>query len=152
MSEIELTEEQLLEQERVQDEMRAKLEKEQRLKDLRAKAKVKEEYDGFISVVSVARFKPGQPTFAIVRCPLPEHYNRFKGQTAAAEKNQSPSARIDAVDLLGKASLVYPAPNDNGTTSDAQKSMLDAFPGIATTLGLVAARLAEGKVADEGKG
>ena len=144
--------EELEERARLRAEGRAKAEAEQRLKDLTAKESLEEEYDGAIATAKVSRFKPGVPTMAIVRVPLPEHYKRFKDQVAKAAKSENAKSQLEAAELLAKASWVYPAPQTDGRMSDEQNAMLDAFPGILTTLGNLAAKLAEGSAAEEGKG
>lgn len=146
------TEEQLQERARLRADARAKAEQEQRIKDLTAKEKLEEEHDGAIATVTVARFKPGQPTMAIVRVPRALEYKRFKDQIARSAKKENAVSQVEAAELLAKASWVYPAPNDDGRISEAQNAMLEAFPGILTTLGNIAAKLAEGSAAEEGKG
>jgi len=128
-------------------EERAKLEEEQRAKDLQARMDLEDEHvDGGIAAVSVSRFVPGQPTQAYVRTPTTTEYKRYLDQVHRGVDRKSLKAQRDAQELLARACWVYPrAPED-------RDAMLAVFPGILTPISVAAAALAEGKSEEEGKG
>ncbi len=129
---------------------RADLEEEQYVKDLTARIDLEEEH-GTIAAVKVARFRPGQPTMALLRTPTSSEYKRYKDLIHRAVDKKNVAGQQEAADQLGKSCWVYPARAEKGA-DDAQTAMLDAFPGLLTSIAMASAALAEGKTEGVGKG
>jgi ribosomal protein L35AE/L33A len=123
--------------------LRTDAEKKQYRIDLLARDALEDEH-GKIAAVRVA-FTSGQPTCAFVRTPTPAQYKRFVDQVGRATEKKNIASQREATELLAKSCWVYPEPG-------AQESMLEAFPGLLSSIGVCAARLAEGKAEEEGKG
>lgn len=128
-------------------EERAKLEDEQRAKDLAARMDLEDSLPGTaLAAVSVSRFVPGQPTQAFVRTPSTTEYKRYLDQVHRGVDKKSLAAQREAQQLLANSCWVYPV------TPEDRKAMLEVFPGILTPLSVAAAALAEGRNEEEGKG
>ncbi len=121
---------------------REKAETEQAERDLEARFALEDEH-GPVAEIKMRVFKAGQPTRAYVRMPESGEYRRFKDLVQKHEKQ--PKKVQDAADQLARATWVYPADDE------AKAAMLDAFPGLLTTIANVAVAMANGKDADEGK-
>ena len=89
-------------------------------------------------------FRPGVPVKIAFRTPKPVEYKRYCDMVGKAQAQNDPLARRKAQELLAAACLVYP-------TGDAQKSMLDAFPGVLISLAIEAAKAAELSAENESK-
>ena len=126
-------------------EAREAAEKEQYAKDLEALCKLEEEHETIASV-KVARFRKGQPTRALLRTPDTIEYKRYVDQIGRAVDKKNTNAMRAAQELLANACWVYPK------SPEEKKEMLEAFPGLLTSIALAAAALAEGKSEEEGKG
>lgn len=101
--------------------------------------------DGTIGAIKV-RFKKGQPTRAFYKTPTQAQYQRYKDQVHKAVDKKNLGSQRAAQELLARSCWVYPK------DEAAQSEMLEAFPGLLTSIGLGAAALAEGKQEEEGKG
>lgn len=113
--------------------------------DLEARLALEDEH-GEVAAVKVPRFVAGHPTRAFVRAPSTLEYERYKARVYKAIDKKSVDQQRDAGEQLARACWVYPA------TDEARKSMLDAFPGMLSSIQIAATALAEGKAEDEGKG
>lgn len=118
-------------------------EAEQTATDLEARFELEVEH-GPCAEVKMPVFKKGNPTRAYVRTPTKGEYKRFKDLCNRYEKQ--PAKVQEAIDQLAEGAWVYPA------SEEARESMLDAYPGLLTSISLVAAELAQGSKAEEGKG
>lgn len=123
----------------------AKDEKRQYVADLKARLELEENH-GTIAAVKVSRFVRGFPTRAFVRMPSSAEYSRYKKQTFAAHEKKSIDGQRVAGDLLAASCWIYPK------TDEERAAMLEAFPGIQTSILLAATALAEGRAEEEGKG
>lgn len=129
---------------------RAKAEETQLETDLEARLDL-EDTHGTIAAVKVSRFVAGHPTFALLKTPDATQYKRYKDQIHKAVDRKNTGSQQEAMELLAKAVWIYPAPENDGKLSPAQKAMLDVFPGLLTPMFQAAAALAEGKAETEGK-
>lgn len=125
---------------------REKAKADQYAKDLAAYVELEDEHAGCVRRVDASVFKDGQPTFAVLRMPTGAEYKRFVEQVTRAAEKKNPKATRDATDLLAKACWVYPK------DKAAQDSMLEAYPGLLTSMAVAASSLAEGRAEEEGKG
>lgn len=138
--------EELEEKRAAQVEARAAAESAQYETDLEARIAL-EEVHGALAGVKVSRHVPGQPVYAYVKTPSPAQYKRYKDlMQRAGDDKKSAGKKSDAIDQLARDAWVYPA------SVEERDRMLEAFPGILTPIFVAAARLAEGKSEDEGKG
>lgn len=127
-------------------EAREKEEEAQLEKDLEAQIELESEH-GALVTVKPKKYVSGQPTFALVRTPTSSEYKRFKAMVASAGEGKARAKKVqEAGELLAKVCWVYPQEEED------RGSMLEVFPGLLTSMGIVAAKLAEGDEADEGKG
>lgn len=114
-------------------------------KDLEALDSLEVEHgDGCVASLEVDKFVDGLPTMIVIRTPSQDQYKRFCQQVRRAAGNLE--ARGAAQDLLAESCWVYPS------TPDDRKRMLAAFPGVLTSVAVRAAKLAEFRADDEGKG
>lgn len=113
--------------------------------DLEARLELEEQY-GVTTSVKATRHVTGQPTMALIRMPTAKEYKRFRDQVGRAVQTKSVKAQADAGELLARSCWVYPAGDE------PQKAMLEAYPGLLSSLTVAAAAMAEGKQEDEGKG
>lgn len=130
-------------------ERKAKLQdeaNEQRAKDLEALDALEVEF-GDTNIIKIdVPFTPGLPTLAAARTPRPEELKRYRQNL-----NVTPGEKLDlagsgdAAAQLGRTVLKYP-------DADTFKAMCAARPDLASQLGQLAVKLAQGKAADEGKG
>lgn len=121
---------------------RAKEEEAQYEKDLEARFALEVEH-GPCAEIKMRVFKSGQPTRAYVRVPTDPEYRRLKDLLNRYEKQ--PKKGQEAVDQIAMCAWVYPA------DEDAQKAMLQEFPGLLSTVAAVAVKLAQGSEVDAGK-
>ena len=136
---------QLEEQERLLEqrkEARASAEKVQRLKDLQARVELEDEH-GELAAVSVAKFRDGQPTMALIRTPSVPEYKRYKDKIFHAKQNAK--ALKAASEELAAQCWVYPK------SQEERDAMIEAFPGLLTPISLAATALAEGVTEAVGK-
>lgn len=141
-------EEQREEFDRAQDKRAEDREKEraqQELVDLQELAKLRDEHES-IGAVKMARFRRGQPTRAGFRMPERPEYKRYNDLIFRAAGDKKSAGIRDAQEQLARVCWVYP------TTKEGRDAMLEAFPGVLTSIALGAAKLAEGAEEDEGKG
>lgn len=101
---------------------------------------------GVIAAVRVTRFVKGHPTRAFLKTPTQAQYKRYVDQVAKAHAKDNKKAVRDAQELLAKSCWVYPKEEKE------REAMLDAFPGILTSIAISATALAEGRAEEEGKG
>jgi hypothetical protein len=92
-------------------------------------------------------FKAGVAVKAAFRAPSAIEYKRYCDMVGRAQQKGDAGARFKAQELLGEVCWVYPAPD-----SDGRKAMSDAFPGVLISLAIEAAKVAELRGEDEGKG
>lgn len=120
---------------------------DQYAKDLEALDELEASHgDENVSRLAVNGFRPGLPTFVVVRVPTDVEYKRFSQTVRRAKDNNE--AKAQAVEQLGAVCLVYPSKDDEET----RKALLSAFPGIIPSAGVEATRLAEAQRETEGKG
>jgi hypothetical protein len=100
-----------------------------------------EEEHGHSRVAHLAvPFEPGLPTMVICRAPRPVELKRYKD---ALRKDRADM--VAATDQLAVVCRIYP-------DRDIWERLLERRPGLLTQLGGVAAKLALGVEAEEGKG
>ncbi|MCL2777719.1 MAG: hypothetical protein FWD73_06915 [Polyangiaceae bacterium] len=131
-------------------EAREKAEEAQYEIDLAARLDLEEEF-GKVSEIRVTSYREGFPTRAYVRTPRAVEYKRYKDILHRAHAAKNTKQVQDAGDQLARACWVYPAQSSDGGESPEQKAMLDAFPGLLVSINIVAAKLAEGRMGEEGK-
>lgn len=102
--------------------------------------------DESVATLTVNGYRPGLPTMIGVVAPSEPVYRRFVQKVRRAKDNAE--ARGSAQDELAVSCWAYPAKDDEAT----RKAMLDAFPGLLVSVSIEAARLAELRGAEEGKG
>ncbi len=117
---------------------------EQYARDLEAIDAIEVEKDEELSVLHVAGYRAGLPVVVGVRAPSQQYYKRFASQIRRAKDNLEERAK--AQDMLADVCWAYPA--DEPT----RKAMLEAFPGTLVSVAVEAAKLAELRSAEEGKG
>lgn len=120
---------------------------DQELADLTAIDKLEEERGELLHTMSANRFTPGAPVKIAFRAPTSVEYKRYKDQVNAAVTKSDARKRVEAQELLASAVLEYPAKG-----SEALKGALEAFPGLLISLAIEAAKVAELRAEDEGKG
>ncbi len=123
---------------------REKAEREQYATDLAALEGLEDEH-GKIAAVKVAYTK-GQPTRAFLKTPTGAQYRRYVDQISKAVEKSNLRSQRDAQELLARSVWVYPKEEKD------RAMMLEAFPGLLTSIAIAAANLAEGKAEEEGKG
>lgn len=123
---------------------RAKAREAQYEIDLEARVKLEEEH-GTIASVSVACFVAGQPTQAYLKTPTGLQYKKYKQQINSAAIRKDSKSIIEAGEALAQSCWLYPAP-------EAREAMLEAFPGLLSSMSVAATSLAEGKGEDEKNG
>lgn len=89
-------------------------------------------------------FKPGVPVKIAFRAPTPVQYKRYCDMVGRADKD--PAARLRAQTMLAESCLVYPP------EGEPRKAMIEALPGLLVSLSIEAAKVAELRAEDEGKG
>jgi hypothetical protein len=131
-------------------ERRAKQEEDRKAQeaiDLEAIDKLEEELGEPLNTMTANGFKVGSPVRIAFRAPTPLEYKRYSDQVGRAlQKNDTP-ARVKAQELLAEVCMLYPA-----AKSDDRKALLEAFPGVLLSLAIEAAKVAEARAEDEGKG
>jgi hypothetical protein len=116
----------------------------QELTDLEAIDKLEAESGESLHTMSANRFAPGVPYKVAFRAPTAAEYKRYVDQVARAGK--SSTEQVKARDMLAASCLVYPP------DGDARKATLEAFPGLLVSVSIEAAKVAELRAEDEGKG
>lgn len=105
-----------------------------------------EELHGDQAVATVkiepGRWEPGLPTLVAVHVPEAA-FSRFRTMIRKARGNGE--AAGVASDMLGDVSVAYP-------DADVYKAMRAKYEGLHDNVAVAAARLAEGKTVEEGKG
>lgn len=117
----------------------------QHIRDLEAREEL-EDVHGPTAAVKVSKFVKGFPTRAFVKTPTSAQYKRYLAQVGKAVEKKNTAAQREAHDLLALSCWVYPIEQKD------REAMLEAFPGLLTTLGAAATVLAEGRQEEEGKG
>jgi hypothetical protein len=91
-------------------------------------------------------FKPGVAVRAAFRTPTALEYKRYCDMVGRAMQKGDVNERRRAQEVFAAACLLYPA------EGAARDSMLEAFPGVLISLAIEAAKIAELRAEDEGKG
>ena len=118
----------------------------QRLIDMQAIAELEEESGLEVKTLEPqGRYVEGAPAVVAVRPPSKAEYNRYTSQLRSSK--ESSTKRGDAMDLLAKTCIVYPAKE-----SDALKALFEHFPGTLNSVVMVVTKLAELESEDEKKG
>lgn len=125
-------------------EARAKAEEAQYERDLEARMGLEDEH-GTVAAVRVL-FKAPHPTRAFLKTPTAAQYKRYVDQIGKAVEKKNQKSQREAQEMLARSCWVYPADEKD------RDAMLEEFPGLLTSIAIVAASLAEGKSEDEGKG
>ena len=116
---------------------------EQYAKDLEALDGLEVKHgDGGVTSVETPSYSAGLPTMAVVRAPSKSEYDRFRDQIV---RSKGGPAQIQAQDMLADVCVAYP-------DKETYKRMREAFPGIHVSVSVAAVKLADGKIAEEGKG
>jgi hypothetical protein len=119
----------------------------QRVRDLEAIDALEQEHgDDSIKTLAAPRFVEGLPSLVAVRPPTASEYKRFQDQILRAKENLS--ERSKAVNLLAESCWAYPSKDEK----DLRGRIAEAFPGILSSLGIAATKLAEMEIQEEGKG
>lgn len=92
-------------------------------------------------------FRAGVPVKIAFRSPTAIEYKRYCDMVGRAQQANDSVGRRQSQELLASACLVYP-PAD----SAVRKAMLETFPGVLISLAIEAAKVAELRAEDEGKG
>lgn len=85
----------------------------------------------------------GLPVLAVCRTPKPSEAKRYREMVRPDSKGRMGDA-ARAAEALAAVTLIYP-------TAEQFAAMCEARPGLATQVGLEAARLATGRSESEGK-
>lgn len=120
---------------------------DQELADLTAIDKLEEERGESLHTMSSNRYTPGAPVKIAFRAPTSAEYKRYKDLVNRAVTKSDPKARVDAQEQLASSVLEYPAKD-----SELLKATLEAFPGLLISLAIEAAKVAELRAEEEGKG
>lgn len=120
--------------------------REQLAKDLEAIDKLEEASGEPLQTMSTNSYKPGVPVKIAFRAPSALEYKRYCDQANKALGKGDHTARLKAQELLAESCIEYPE------KGDARKAMLEAFPGVLVSLAIEAAKMAELRAEDEGKG
>lgn len=116
--------------------------------DLEALDRLEEEH----GIARVARldldgWRPGVPTFVVVRAPTGTTPNLYKRYSDKVRNARGDHKKIgEALDELGVSSIVYPE------DAAARRSLLDEFGGVAVSAGRRAVKFVEAEAEDEKKG
>ncbi len=127
-------------------ERKAKLanaEAEQRLADLLAIDRLEQEHGDSNVAVLESPFTAGLPVMLAVRVPNRAELKRYRDMLKPDKQGRSDA--VAAAILIGKACLIYPAP-------DVFDAVLEARPGVDVQLGVAAVNLAAARASEEGKG
>jgi hypothetical protein len=89
-----------------------------------------------LHTMSANRYEPGVAVKIGFRAPTAGEYKRYLETIGIAQQRQDSKGRNAALTTLAASCLVYPA-------GDAQKAMLNAFPGTLVSLAMAAAKVAE---------
>lgn len=98
-----------------------------------------------LHTMSANAFKVGHPVKIAFRCPEGEVYRRYQDQISRAEKN--PTGKREAIELFARSCIAYPDPKGDGF-----EAFLEAFPGVLVSVAIEAAKVAELRAEEEGKG
>lgn len=91
-------------------------------------------------------FRAGVAVKIAFRAPTAPEYKRYLDQYGRAASKNDAKGRRDAQELLAESCWVYPA------DKEARASVRDAFPGTLVSLSIEAAKAAELRGEEEGKG
>ena len=130
-------------------ERRAKHDKgrtEQEALDLEAIDRLEEERDEPLHTMTANVFKAGAAVRLAFRSPTAAEYKRYCDMVGRAQEKKDPDARRKAQELLGVTCLLYPG--DGKFRLDT----FEALPGVAISVGIEAAKVAELSAENEGKG
>ncbi len=120
---------------------------EQERVDLEAIDALEETLGEPLHTMTANGFKAGVSVKIAFRAPTAIEYKRYLGMAGRAITANNSDARTKAQELLALACWVYPVEN-----SDGRKAMLEAFPGVLVSLSVEAAKVAEMRAEEEGKG
>jgi hypothetical protein len=98
-----------------------------------------------LHTMTANRFVAGVPYRAAFRAPTALEYKRYADMVGRAQAKGDTAERKKGQEMLAAAVLVYPS-------GDALKSFLDAFPGVLLSVTIEAAKVAELRSEEEGKG
>lgn len=117
-------------------------------KDLEALDALEEEIgQERVARLDIDGWKPGFPTFVVVRAPTgttPNLYKRYSDKVRSAKGDHGKIGA--ALDELGIASIVYPV------DAKARAEVLAEFGGVAVSAGRRAVKFVEAEAEDEKKG
>lgn len=118
---------------------------EQAVTDLAAIDALEEARGEPLHTMTANRFQPGQPCKIAFRAPSAVEYKRYRDMVGKAVQRSDSDARVKAQEMLAAAVLLYPG-------EAARAAYLEAFPGVLISLAIEAAKVAELRAEDEGKG
>lgn len=115
--------------------------------DLEAIDAIEESQGEPLHTVTLNTFRAGVPVRIAFRTPAPLEYRRYSDLVTRAAQNKDQGARRQTQEQFATACLVYPAAD-----SDARKAVLDVAPGLLLSIAIEAAKVAEARSDEEGKG
>ena len=98
--------------------------------------------------MTLANYVQGCPYVVGIRGPSKTEYKRYFEQVNRASSTGKPELKIQAHEQLAAVCWVYPPKED----TDAREKMLEANAGLLASVGNLAAKLAELRTEEEGKG
>ena len=98
-----------------------------------------------LHTMTAPRHVPGVVMKIGFRAPTAGEYKRYLDTIGAASQRQDHKGRTAALTTLAASCLVYPA-------ADERAALLAEFPGTLVSLALEAAKIAELRAEEEGKG
>lgn len=116
------------------------------VKDLEAIDALEEASGEPLHTATANGFHPGVAVKAAFCAPSPVQYKRYCDMVGKAQQKNDPIERRKAQEMLASVCMVYPPEGDE------RKAMLEAFPGVLISLAIEAAKVAELRSEDEGKG
>lgn len=121
--------------------------KDQELADLEAIDKLEAELNEPLHTMSCNAHKKGVCVKIAFKEPSPIQYKRYADMVGRAMQKNDSVERRKAQEMFAEACWVYPSAD-----SESRKAMLDAFPGLLISLAIEAAKVAELRSEEEGKG
>ena len=100
---------------------------------------------GVLHTMTSNGFKEGVAVKVAFRTPSAVEYKRYCDMVGKAQQKNDAIERRKAQETLAATVMMYPV-------DDARKAMLEAFPGVLISLAIEAAKVAELRAEDEGKG
>lgn len=120
---------------------------DQELADMTAIDKLEEERGEMLHTMTANRFASGVPVRFAFRAPAALEYKRYKDQVNLALQKSDAKGRVAAQELLASTVIEYPARD-----SELYKATIEAFPGLLISMAIEAAKVAELRAEEEGKG